>query len=67
MSKMVDPSGGLEGHLEFGFSNTVFIVPGIIVVSLTGTLRSLFQYLQLATKYSNKLQIFIDYQTASIL
>lgn len=33
---MVDLGGGHDGPLEHGFSNSVFILPGIIVVSLTG-------------------------------
>lgn len=33
---MVDLSGGSDGPLEHAFSNTVFIIPGIIFVSLSG-------------------------------
>lgn len=33
---MVDLSGGHDGPLEHAFSNSVFIVPGIVVISLTG-------------------------------
>lgn len=47
---MVDLSGGLEGHLEFAFSNTVFIVPGIIVVSLSGKLCRLLHSLPPSTQ-----------------
>lgn len=32
---MVDLSGGSEGPLEHAFSNSVFIIPGIIVTSLS--------------------------------
>lgn len=32
---MVDLSGGPEGPIQHGFSNSVFIVPAIIVVGLT--------------------------------
>lgn len=32
---MVDLSGGSDGPLEHAFSNTVFIIPGIIFVSLS--------------------------------
>ncbi|VEN43900.1 unnamed protein product [Callosobruchus maculatus] len=32
---MVDLGGGQDGPIEHGFSNTVFIVPGIIFVSLS--------------------------------
>lgn len=33
---MVDLGGGQDGPIEHGFSNTVFILPGFIFVSLTG-------------------------------
>lgn len=33
---MVDLSGGQDGPIEHGFSNSVFIAPGIIFVSLSG-------------------------------
>nr|CAH7719876.1 unnamed protein product [Callosobruchus chinensis] len=33
---MVDLGGGQDGPIEHGFSNTVFIIPGIIFVSLSG-------------------------------
>ncbi|KAK3930222.1 Protein orai-2 [Frankliniella fusca] len=33
---MVDLSGGPEGPIEHGFSNSVFIVPAIVVIGLTG-------------------------------
>lgn len=33
---MVDLSGGTDGPIEHTFSNSVFIVPGIIFVSLSG-------------------------------
>ncbi|CAH2003498.1 unnamed protein product [Acanthoscelides obtectus] len=32
---MVDLGGGQDGPIEHGFSNTVFIIPGIIFVSLS--------------------------------
>lgn len=32
---MVDLGGGQDGPIEHGFSNTVFILPGIIFVSLS--------------------------------
>ena len=33
---MVDLGGGPEGPIEHGFSNKVFILPALIVVSLSG-------------------------------
>lgn len=33
---MVDFSGGPSGLIEHGFSNSVFIVPGIIIFLLSG-------------------------------
>lgn len=33
---MVDLSGGPDGPLELAFSNDVFILPGIVVVGLSG-------------------------------
>ncbi|GLV36398.1 uncharacterized protein CBL_08889 [Carabus blaptoides fortunei] len=33
---MVDLSGGQDGPIEHGFSNTVFIIPGIIFITLSG-------------------------------
>ncbi|VVD04961.1 unnamed protein product [Leptidea sinapis] len=32
---MVDLSGGQDGPLEHAFSNSVFILPGIVVVGLS--------------------------------
>lgn len=32
---MVDLNGGTEGLIEHGFSNSVFIIPGIVVISLS--------------------------------
>lgn len=34
--KMVDLSGGPDGPIEHGFSNSVFIVPGAIIFGLSG-------------------------------
>jgi len=33
---MVDLSGGPDGPIEHGFSNSVFIIPGIIILGLSG-------------------------------
>lgn len=33
---MVDLSGGQDGPIEHGFSNSVFIIPGIIITGLAG-------------------------------
>lgn len=33
---MVDLSGGPDGPIEHGFSNTVFIIPGAIIIGLSG-------------------------------
>lgn len=33
---MVDLGGGQDGPIEHGFSNSVFIIPGIVFVSLAG-------------------------------
>jgi len=33
---MVDLSGGPDGPIEHGFSNTVFIIPAIVVIGLAG-------------------------------
>ncbi|XP_028137589.1 uncharacterized protein LOC114332078 isoform X2 [Diabrotica virgifera virgifera] len=32
---MVDLGGGHDGPIEHGFSNSVFIIPGIVFVSLS--------------------------------
>ena len=32
---MVDLSGGQDGPIEHGFSNSVFIVPAIIIITLS--------------------------------
>ncbi|XP_016840467.1 uncharacterized protein LOC100119605 isoform X2 [Nasonia vitripennis] len=32
---MVDLSGGPEGPIEHGFSNGVFVIPAVIVISLS--------------------------------
>ncbi|KAJ8924444.1 hypothetical protein NQ315_007241 [Exocentrus adspersus] len=39
---MVDLGGGQDGPIEHGFSNSVFILPGIIFVSLSGRAGALF-------------------------
>lgn len=36
---MVDLSGGQDGPIEHGFPNSVFIIPGIVFVSLSGKLH----------------------------
>lgn len=38
---MVDLSGGQDGPLEHGFSNSVFIIPGVVFISLSGKLKNL--------------------------
>lgn len=43
---MVDLRGGQDGPIEHGFSNSVFILPGIIFISLSSKLIQLyFNYL----------------------
>lgn len=37
---MVDLSGGADGPIEHGFSNSVFIIPAIVVVGLSGVYRN---------------------------
>lgn len=37
VSNMVDLSGGPDGPIEHGFSNSVFIIPGAIIFGLSGT------------------------------
>ncbi|KDR11411.1 hypothetical protein L798_14044 [Zootermopsis nevadensis] len=32
---MVDLSGGPDGPIEHGFSNSVFVIPGIIILGLS--------------------------------
>jgi len=42
---MVDLSGGPDGPIEHGFSNSVFIIPGIIILGLSGKVnRSWYWY-----------------------
>jgi hypothetical protein len=36
---MVDIAGGHDGPIEHGFSNSVFIIPGIIILGLSGELN----------------------------
>lgn len=43
---MVDLGGGQDGPLEHAFSNSVFVVPGIIVVSLSGKVLYLYIFMQ---------------------
>lgn len=33
---MVDLSGGPDGPIEHGFSNSVFVIPGLIIFLLSG-------------------------------
>jgi hypothetical protein len=33
---MIDISEGADGPIEHGFSNSVFIIPGIIILCLSG-------------------------------
>lgn len=39
---MVDLGGGQDGPIEHGFSNSVFILPGIVFVALSGEYIKLF-------------------------
>lgn len=57
---MVDLSGGQDGPLEHAFSNSVFILPGIVVVSLTGNLDSLHCFLVKPFKYCAETDITLE-------
>jgi hypothetical protein len=47
---MVDLSGGPDGPIEHGFSNSVFIIPGIIILGLSGKVnKSSYVYKYLIT------------------
>lgn len=50
---MVDLSGGQDGPIEHGFSNSVFIVPAIIFVTLSGRFFDLLLniFVRLLTAY----------------
>lgn len=39
---MVDLGGGQDGPIEHGFSDSVFILPAIVVVSLSGNFYLLY-------------------------
>lgn len=41
---MVDLGGGQDGPIEHGFSDSVFILPTIVVVSLSGKQYILLTY-----------------------
>lgn len=42
---MVDLGGGQDGPIEHGFSDSVFILPTIVVVSLSGKTNPFVVYL----------------------
>lgn len=49
---MVDLGGGPDGPIEHGFSNTVFIIPGLIIFGLSGiTYDNMFVYIIFSVFY----------------
>lgn len=55
---MVDLGGGQDGPIEHGFSDSVFILPAIVIVSLSGKHEFLFLK-NLFCSYQYELNVFL--------